>query len=589
MQLNTPSFSKSRGSVVVGTLILIVVTMLVLAATLGWTFTNVRLNHRHNQYTRSLGAAEAATEKAIVSLNTDYKTYGQGYVEANLEKYRQMVPKKSENIAWSEFRFYDSKGYQDRMDVEFIKGTNLVPISKSYKGLLGFPSTFKVAASASETYTPLRVKGAVLQEIQVSLIPIYQFASFYNMDYECSALPKMDINGPVHVNGNIYLNPGNILTYYSDVTCTGTITKGPKKDSGLPVMPGTVVYKAAHDGKVSNMTLPIGTNNSLAAVRQVIEKPPLTESPNSSMGQQRFYNKADIIITVSDIIPIPLPPLLPHAVTITSGLSDNFKTTVPPNQAALFVNLTNSFTNQREKKVVKCIQIDIARLKQWNETNEILRPILPMKDVRIVYVYDQRALPSGSMSGVRLVNGQTLPPTGLTIATPQPLYVWGHYNCPNSNHLGTLNTSATAPAALIGDAITILSPAWLDSQSTLAYTSRIPKPTTVNAAFVAGIVQTASGKGYSGGMENFPRFLEDWDNGSVPFTYSGSMVVMFESKYAITPWQNIGVYYDPPVRNWSFDANFKYPDKLPPATPTAYVLTRGEWNIVGSSKFASVP
>jgi hypothetical protein len=152
-----------------------------------------------------------------------------------------------------------------------------------------------------------------------------------------------------------------------------------------------------------------------------------------------------------------------------------------------------------------------------------------------------------------------------------------------------LNTSETAPAALVADAITVLSPAWQDSQSAGDYKLRIPKPTTVNAAFVAGIVQTASGKGYSGGMENFPRFLEDWDNGAVPFTYSGSMVVMFESKYAITPWGNIGVYYDPPVRNWAFDQNFRYPDKLPPATPTAYVLTRGEWNIVGAGKFASAP
>jgi len=84
-------------------------------------------------------------------------------------------------------------------------------------------------------------------------------------------------------------------------------------------------------------------------------------------------------------------------------------------------------------------------------------------------------------------------------------------------------------------------------------------------------------------MENFPRFLEDWDSPACTFTYSGSMVVMFESKYAIQPWLNIGVYYDPPVRNWAFDSNFKYPDKLPPATPTAYVLTRGEWNITKAS------
>src|SRR5687767_5707079 len=93
----------NRGSAVIGVLVLIVVSMIVLSATLSWTFTNVRLNHRHNQYTRCLGAAEAATEKAIVTLNTDYKSYGQAYVENNLEKYRQLVPTKQENIAWADF------------------------------------------------------------------------------------------------------------------------------------------------------------------------------------------------------------------------------------------------------------------------------------------------------------------------------------------------------------------------------------------------------------------------------------------------------------------------------------------------------
>ncbi|HTD88409.1 MAG TPA: hypothetical protein VK850_17685 [Candidatus Binatia bacterium] len=579
MKVNSRISLKFRGSAVVGVLVLIVVTMIILAAGLSWTFANVRLNHRHNQYTRCLGAAEAATEKAIVSLNTDYKNNGQAYVEKNLDKYRQMVPNKNESAAWTSFRFYNSAGTSDRLDVEYTKGTNLVPISKNYKGLLGFPNTFKVSSSASEVNTPLKVKGAVLQEVQVSLIPIYQFASFYNMDYECSALPKMDIGGTVHVNGNIYLNPGNVLTYHNDVTCTGAITKGPKPGSGIPPMPGSVVYMGAHDGKVSTLTLPIGTNNSLAAVREVVEIPPVTESPDSSMGQQRFYNKADMIIKVTN-----------STILVTSGRFNNFATVVPLLEFTNFVKTNVTFYDGRQKKWVKCTQIDIGAFKAWNTTNQTLRKVLPLADTRIIYVADQRTQASTNMPGIRLVNGQTLPASGLTIATSYPLYIFGHYNCPNAAHLGTLNTSATAPAAIVADAITILSGAWKDSEGTKLNTARtLPTPTTVNAAFIAGIVQTTSALGYSGGMENFPRFLEDWDSPACTVTYNGSMVVMFESKYATQPWGNIGVYYDPPVRNWAFDNNFKYPDKLPPATPTAYVLTRGEWNIQSASKFVSLP
>jgi hypothetical protein len=245
-----------------------------------------------------------------------------------------------------------------------------------------------------------------------------------------------------------------------------------------------------------------------------------------------------------------------------------------------------SFYNGREKKTVKCTQLDIGKLAAWNTSNVLLRPFLPSGDIRVVYVADFRAQTASTEAGIRLTNGSSLLPQGLTIATPHALYILGNYNCPNPLHLNTTNTSATRPAALIADAITVLSPAWDDSKSTGSLGTRGAQDTTVNAAFVAGIVQTTSATGYSGGVENFPRFLEDWNNKKL--TYSGSMVVMFESKYATAPWVNIGTYYNPPIRNWAFDTNFRDPTKLPPATPSAYVLARGTWDIV-SSTYALLP
>jgi hypothetical protein len=102
----------------------------------------------------------------------------------------------------------------------------------------------------------------------------------------------------------------------------------------------------------------------------------------------------------------------------------------------------------------------------------------------------------------------------------------------------------------------------------------------VNAALLAGIVQTVSGS-YSGGAENFPRFLEDW--GGKVLTYSGSMVVLFESQVATGGWQGTGAtigIYNPPSRNWAFDQNFLEIDKLPPATPCVRALVRGSWAMV---------
>jgi hypothetical protein len=133
------------------------------------------------------------------------------------------------------------------------------------------------------------------------------------------------------------------------------------------------------------------------------------------------------------------------------------------------------------------------------------------------------------------------------------------------------------PASIAADAITILSTTWDDTRSNGSLGTRGAGDTTVNAALLAGVVQTTAVNGYSGGIENFTRFLEDWT--SKTFTYNGSMVVMFDSKVAVAPWVNYGGYYNPPNRNWTFDCNFLDPNKLPPSTPTGATLLRGSWQV----------
>src|SRR5258706_1730899 len=53
-------------------------------------------------------------------------------------------------------------------------------------------------------------------------------------------------------------------------------------------------------------------------------------------------------------------------------------------------------------------------------------------------------------SGIRLVNGSTLS-AKLTVATPDPMYIWGNFN-----------TTAEKPAAVICDSLNLLSSAWND-------------------------------------------------------------------------------------------------------------------------------
>ena len=568
---NAHALVNRQGHALLLVILFLAVSAIILAGALNWSRSNTFLNERNNQYFRSLAAAEAATEKVLTQLKADYDAEGEPMVLANLGTYRTMIPSGTENPDWNSYAFYDLNNTPGRISVEPSAVTEYRDLTSQYKGLRGYATPIRIASRAREAPRVINVVGGIQQDVDLASIPIFQFAIFYNIDLEIHPGPVMNVTGPVHCNANIYLDPGNVLTFYSDVTAAGEIIHDKKPGDPLS-RNGTIVYRADHNSRVSSLNLPIGTNNSPNTVRQIVEvpPPPALESLTSLMARQRFFNKADLVILVTNGIGgvFEPPTIIAH-----SGAFDVFSTKIPATEVAKFMSTTNRFANRREGRTVTVLDLDIAKLGLWNANNDVLKPKLvhPDKNIRIVYVADLRSgRPANTQPGLRLINGQTVLPAGLTVASPNPVYIKGHYNAP-AGHLGTANTSQTRPAAVIGDAIMILSSAFNDRNTTSMGTA---VNTTVNAALLAGIVPTVSGS-YSGGVENYPRFLENW--GSATFTYNGSMVVMYESKWATAPWDSGTSYYSPPRRNWAFDTNFREVTKLPPGTPMMRVLVRGHW------------
>ena len=122
----------------------------------------------------------------------------------------------------------------------------------------------------------------------------------------------------------------------------------------------------------------------------------------------------------------------------------------------------------------------------------------------------------------------------------------------------------------------ILSNNWSDANANSGVGARQATNTTVNTAIVSGIVASATLNGnYSGGAENFPRFLETWGS-TVTFTYYGSMVQLYKSKHHKGAWGKPNVY-SPPKRNWYFDTQF-YTDP-PPGTLDLVIYKKGRWYV----------
>jgi hypothetical protein len=212
-------------------------------------------------------------------------------------------------------------------------------------------------------------------------------------------------------------------------------------------------------------------------------------------------------------------------------------------------------------------------------------------------------------NAVRLFNGENLwisggagklsATKGITIATENMVYIWGNYNTTGINAAppdGTASLNDTSngyyylgnqvPASIVSDAFFPLSKTFFDSETAMypddfskRSADRSPafgQETSVRAAIIAGnnlsamagspnAGNTASGETrLSGGMHNFPRFLEDW---SARWNFVGSMIPLYHSTQAVGPYNAESSIYGPPIRNWAFDITFTDPTKLPPSTP----------------------
>jgi hypothetical protein len=419
---------------------------------------------------------------------------------------------------------------------------------------------------------------------QVYAVPIFQFAVFYDKLLEFTWTATFVLNGRVHGNGDIYVGSASALTFNSLVTTAGGIYKMNWDGHTLSQMTGAINYNGnpASVTNVSRLMLQIATNGTTAGMREIINMPPPGEDPLSDIALQRYCNHPGVALLVSNMT---VTAYLKNSVTgapTTLSVTNWGTNSIALLSTFPFLSVTNSFMDQRElSKTVRVTQIDVGMYSQWLANNAAVQTQFPSGPPypNVLYVADNRtSVTNTDLFAVRLVNGAILPTngfTGWTVATPNPLYVWGNYNIGPGGTPGSTDTSKTYPASLVSDALTILSGNWVDSQSSLSVVDGSKSKannTTINAAILTGIVYStdATSNHFSGGVLNVPRLLEDWT--AQILTLNTSIVNLFDSARATNWFRNPGVYYYAPTRAFSFDRNFTNWTKLPPATPELLVV-----------------
>jgi hypothetical protein len=187
------------GSALALTLVMTGIALAILASALTWSANTTRATHRSIQYTRSVAAAEAATEKVVARMTRDYLIGAGKLVADNAPSYRTNIPITADSPYWGDWEFNDVTD-TGRIYVQAGNSTNYVTLGSTYSGLRAFVSTYTVTAHARDTTSIQNVVAGVCQEIRLASIPIFQFALYSSGDMEISCGQPFRITGRVHAN-----------------------------------------------------------------------------------------------------------------------------------------------------------------------------------------------------------------------------------------------------------------------------------------------------------------------------------------------------------------------------------------------------
>ena len=411
----------------------------------------------------------------------------------------------------------------------------------------------------------------------------------YKDDLEIHPGPTFVVSGDVHTNGNLY-------TAHSSLTLNGTTTysgswnvdfmPGDSQHSGeTPASPG---WGAGRPPSQEQSETPFGV--SALDYHNLID-PAITSS--DPLWNYAYANKANyaVKVTIDANNALEIYNSAGAKITTKTGNSADAQLTALM-KSAITVNETvkdNRQGSESGNSNVRVASLDIGVINAGLGTATYNKVDLSSNPV--IYIADISADPTDptKQRAIRLKNGAILPDAGLTVASANPVYIQGDFNtgrngsnlppsdvspdatnAPSSNPAAPTTTDYTRkPAAVIADAVTILSNSWSDSNPAMSVASH----TTVNTAIIAGIVPSGNGY-YSGGAENFPRFLENWSGKTL--TYYGSMIELYKSEQATSHWGAANVY-GAPNRAWYFDTKFL--SNPPAGVPYDVDYRRGRWSM----------
>ncbi len=471
-----------------------------------------------------------------------------------------------------------------------------IPPGERYQNLNAQEYRYTAKSTASNT---MDLTEAELElRFKSRLVPLFQFAAFYNKDLEILPSPVMTLTGPVHTNGDLYLYSNNsTLTIQGQVTTAGKLYKGRKDGAITPSCNNNAVN--IYDPTSPRSLIPTCPSRTLATAaiiapynNMIQTGVPAVTVPGPDVFDPTpgkiYWDRADLrLVLALDGSGNPTGVQVRNANDTVNTAYTTAITGCAGVVSTKAVGHTQMY-NFREAKNIRLLDVDVRgvlnclRNTNWFGTGKQLDDATEGGLVFHLTVKGpaSASLPNGY--GVRLRNAASLQSSvggsplvkGFTVVSDQAAYIQGNFN-----------STGKIPAAVMADSLNVLSNAWsnavsggVETASAAALTSRVASSTTINSAFLAGTDSTSgiegtAGQGgyYNGGLENYPRFHENW-SGQV-LTYRGSFVSLGVPLHVNGRWS--AQSYNPPNRDWNYDTSFNNAANLPPITPR-FVYLRQE-------------
>ncbi len=517
---------NKQGFAMVTALLLLVVLAALLASYFALTSIEISTENSSRNSTTAFYAAEAglnvrakAVREVFEGFNFPFGTSPTGYQDCLTGS------TGSGDFACSQKTFSGHKVLTYVVDeTQGVPKTIRIPPGERFAGL---SAQEYVYTAYSTSLDKLDFPEAILAlRFKNRFIPIFQFMAFYNKDLEFGSGTFMQVTGPVHANGDLYLNAvnsGTILEILDSISVSkydpnlpasqttngyegGNLYRGSKQNSGSCSETVEIVTIADDslslqplncDGASSRRLVPESEltatwPETVSVGNNFVEVPP----PGNFLVGGEYWNSSDLRIVFNintnsvevrnqaDVLNASLTTTLSQCALSQDPVTFNAQNIIYMDAVNSTgpITVSDQFPDRREGTYLapqpyELINVDIQALLTCINNNNNLLSLGPAGGIvgladdtegGLVFYFTVNATNKDNY-GVRFYNGASLSNVdtnlqGLTLVTDLPVYLQGDFNLGQS---GAANANNWRPAAIFADTFNVLSNSWRDNNGVL--------------------------------------------------------------------------------------------------------------------------